>query len=91
MRFTVISWNFRKTPVEIRDSLALTPKEQVELGLKLRTSFNLGGIVILSTCNRTEFFLVNAEQQLDQIIEMLEKYWKLSELRESVYIISNKC
>ncbi len=89
MRFTVIGWNFRKTPVEIRDSLALTPKEQVELGLKLRTRFNLGGVVILSTCNRTELYLVNAEQQLDQIIEMLESYWNLYELRERAYTIQN--
>ena len=89
MRFTVIGWNFRKTPVEIRDSLALTPKEQVELGLKLKTRFNLGGVVILSTCNRTELYLVNAEQQLDQIIEMLESYWNLYELRERVYTIQN--
>jgi len=89
MRFTVIGWNFRKTPVEIRDSLALTPKEQVELGLQLRTRFNLGGVVILSTCNRTELYLVNAEQQLDQIIEMLESYWNLYELRERAYTIQN--
>ncbi len=89
MRFTVIGWNFRKTPVEIRDSLALTPKEQVELGLQLRTRFNLGGVVILSTCNRTELYLVNAEQQLDQIIEMLESYWTLYELRERAYTIQN--
>jgi len=89
MRFTVIGWNFRKTPVEIRDSLALTPKEQVELGLQLRTRFNLGGVVILSTCNRTELYLVNAEQQLDQIIEMLESYWNLYELSERVYTIQN--
>ena len=89
MRFTVIGWNFRKTPVEIRDSLALTPKEQLELGLQLRTRFNLGGVVILSTCNRTELYLVNAEQQLDQIIEMLESYWDLYELRERVYTIQN--
>ena len=87
MRFTVIGWNFRKTPVEIRDSLALAPKEQVELGLQLRTRFNLGGVVILSTCNRTELYLVNAEQQLDQIIGMLESYWNLYELRERVYTI----
>ncbi len=89
MRFTIIGWNFRKTPVEVRDNLVLTPDQQVELGHQLSNRFNLGGITILSTCNRTEFFLVNAELQLDQIIEMLEKYWKLSELRESVYIIHN--
>ena len=89
MRFNVISWNFRKTPVEVRDKLALTPKQQVELGQQLSRRFNLDGVAILSTCNRTEFYLVNAEQQLEQIIEMLETYWKLDELRESVYTIQN--
>ena len=55
----------------------------------MKTRFNLGGVVILSTCNRTELYLVNAEQQLDQIIEMLESYWNLYELRERVYTIQN--
>ncbi len=89
MRFNVIGWNFRKTPIEVRDKLALTPNQQVELGQQLNLRFSLGGVVILSTCNRTEFYLVDAEQQLDQIIEMLEGYWKLPELRESVYTIQN--
>ena len=89
MRFNVIGWNFRKTPVEVRDKLALTPKQQIDLGQQLSRRFKLGGVIILSTCNRTEFYLVNAEQQLEQIIEMLEAYWKLDELHESVYTIEN--
>ena len=32
---------------------------------------------------------MNAEQHLDQIIEMLESFWKLDELRESVFTIDN--
>ena len=72
MRFNVIGWNFRKTPVEVRDKLALTPKQQLELGQQISRRFNLDGVAILSTCNRTEFYLVNADQQLRQIIEMLE-------------------
>ena len=89
MRFNVIGWNFRKTPVEVRDKLALTPKQQLELGQQISRRFNLDGVAILSTCNRTEFYLVNAEQQLRQIIEMLETYWKLDELKDSVYTIHN--
>ena len=89
MRFNVIGWNFRKTPVELRDKISLTPKQQIELGQLLKRRFKLGGIIILSTCNRTEFYLVNAEKQVEQIIAMLEAYWKLEELRESVYIIQN--
>ena len=89
MRFKVIGWNFRKTPIEVRENLALTKEQQIELGGSLVNRFNLDGVAILSTCNRTEFFLINAEQQLEQIIEMLQKYWKNSDLKESVYTFSD--
>ena len=80
MRFTVIGWNFKNTPIEVRERLALVQEQQIELASRLKESFKLGGIVILSTCNRTEFFLANAEQQINQIIEMLQKYLNIPEL-----------
>ena len=89
MRFTVIGWNFKNTPIEVRERLALTGDQQIDLANRLKENFKLGGIVILSTCNRTEFFLANAEQQLNQIIEMLQKYWNIPDLRESIYILQN--
>jgi len=89
MRFTVIGWNFKNTPIEVRERLALVQEQQIELASRLKEGFKLGGIVILSTCNRTEFFLANAEQQLDQIIEMLQKYWNIPDLHESIYILQN--
>ena len=89
MRFTVIGWNFKNTPIEVRELLALTREQQIELANRLKECFKLGDIVILSTCNRTEFFLANAEQQLNQIIEMLQKYWNIPDLRESIYILQN--
>ena len=89
MRFNVIGWNFKNTPIEVRERLALTRDQQIELANRLKECFKLGGIVILSTCNRTEFFLANAEQQLNQIIEMLQKYWNIPDLRESIYILQN--
>ena len=89
MRFTVIGWNFKNTPIEVRERLALTRDQQIELANRLKECFKLGDIVILSTCNRTEFFLANAEQQLNQIIEMLQKYWNISDLRESIYVLQN--
>ncbi len=89
MFFNVIGWNFRNTPIEVRDKQALTEIQQLDLGEKISRLFNLGGIVILSTCNRTEFYLVNAEKKLDLIIEMLEDYWQLNNLKQSVYTIHN--
>ena len=89
MRFTVIGWNYKNTPIEVRERLALVQNQQIELANRIKGSFKLGGIVILSTCNRTEFFLANVEQQLNQIIEMLQKYWNIPDLSESIYILQN--
>ena len=89
MQITVIGWNFKNTPIEVRERLALTQDQQIELANRLKESFKLGGILILSTCNRTEFFLANAEQQLNQLTEMLQKYWNIPDLRESIYILHN--
>ena len=89
MRFNVIGWNFKNTPIEVRERIALSPDQQIELANRLKDSFKMGGIVILSTCNRTELFLANAEQQLKEIIEMLQKYWNIPDLRESIYILQN--
>jgi len=89
MRFTVIGWNYKNTPIEVRERLALIQNQQIDLANRIIGSFKLGGIVILSTCNRTEFFLANVDQQLNQIIEMLQKYWNIPELRESIYILQN--
>ena len=89
MRFTVIGWIYKNTPIEVRERLALVQNQQIELANRIKGSFKLGGIVILSTCNRTEFFLAYVEQQLNQIIEMLQKYWNIPDLRESIYILQN--
>ena len=89
MHFNVIGWNFRNTPLEIRDKLALTSEKQIELGHQLKNKFKLGGIAILSTCNRTELFIVNTEKNIDNIISALEKYWRIPELKNSVYTIDD--
>ena len=63
MQITVIGWNFRNTPIEVRERLALSRDQQIKLATRLKESFKLGGIVILSTCNRTEFFFAPAHIQ----------------------------
>ena len=47
MLFTVIGWNFKNTPIEVRERLALTQDQQIELASRLKESFKLNGILIL--------------------------------------------
>ena len=44
MRITVIGWNFKNTPIEVRERLALTQDQQIELANRLKEHFKLGGI-----------------------------------------------
>lgn len=58
MHILAISLNYKQTPVEIRERFAL-PEEQLEQALlKLRHSKSILECIILSTCNRTELYVV---------------------------------
>ena len=57
MEFLVVGLNHRTAPVEIRERLALN-KEQLPEALSAMTSHGMTG-VILSTCNRSEFYVLD--------------------------------
>ena len=57
MNFTLLGWNFRSTPLEIRDRLSLTEQEQLELVQQINARCGIQESVLLSTCNRTELYL----------------------------------
>ena len=61
MNFTLLGWNFRSTPLEIRDRISLTENEQLELVHHIKVRCGIQESVLLSTCNRTELFLYNME------------------------------
>lgn len=46
--------NHRTAPIEVREQLAVTPSETVELVRRLRATPDIQECAILSTCNRTE-------------------------------------
>lgn len=52
----LLGWDFRQTPVEVREKIAFSP-ERLAAGLaQLRERGLLGEGAILSTCNRTEIY-----------------------------------
>ena len=57
MEFLVVGLNHRTAPVEVRERLSLN-KEQIPDGLKAMSHQGVGG-VILSTCNRSEFYTLD--------------------------------
>jgi glutamyl-tRNA reductase len=63
MNLLSITINHKTAPVELREALHLSRNEIVELIPRLKKYFSEG--VILSTCNRTEIFVMPKEYSLD--------------------------
>src|SRR5437870_12236690 len=56
MSLAVVGVNHRTAPLEVRERFAHAPRE-VPAALERVLSAGAGGGVLLSTCNRTEFYL----------------------------------
>lgn len=61
MPLIVTGVNHRTAPIEIREKLAFSSAERVPVLANLRSRPSLSEAALLSTCNRTELYLVDAE------------------------------
>jgi glutamyl-tRNA reductase len=59
MRLVLVGVSHHRAPVEVRERVALAPKEAAALSRKLGAS--AGEAVCLSTCNRTELYLADED------------------------------
>ncbi len=59
MKFAVLGWNYRTTPVELREQLTASELHVPEFAQALRRQANLQELLVLSTCNRVEFYFVS--------------------------------
>jgi glutamyl-tRNA reductase len=61
MRLVVAGVNHRTAPIEIREKLAVSAAERVPLLQELRANESVREAALLSTCNRTEVYLVETD------------------------------
>ncbi len=98
MFIILLGLNHKTAPVEIREKLAMSKPQINSNAVKLQSLPGVEGVVVLSTCNRTEFYLAtkDLEQGKKSIInfvtdysncnlEILEKYIYLRECRNAVH------
>ena len=85
MNLFLIGWSFKKTPIEIRDKIALNDNQVIELGFYLKKIIGYKEIVIISTCNRTEIYSIDCKVSLKEILENLKKHWDTPEISETYY------
>ncbi|MGM0369469.1 MAG: glutamyl-tRNA reductase [Bacillota bacterium] len=66
MELTVIGVNHKKTPLEVREKLSLTTTEREELLATIKSIDKLEEGVVVSTCNRTELYIVAKDRSYAQ-------------------------
>lgn len=97
MATLLLGINHNTASIAIREKVAFAPELMHEALQQACTSVELGGLAILSTCNRTELYCVpghladTEEQRLaiaDAVLNWLADYHKLdpAELKQSLYV-----
>ncbi|HZK84115.1 MAG TPA: glutamyl-tRNA reductase [Desulfosporosinus sp.] len=59
-----IGLNYRTAPVEIREKMSFHPSQMEEVLQKLKSYPGIQGVVILSTCNRTEVYAATTDVEV---------------------------
>jgi glutamyl-tRNA reductase len=90
MKLTTLGINHNSATLDLREQVAFAPEQLVEALQDGCRSLDTDELVILSTCNRTELYLVeesNAEVALENALQWLADYHSVDteRLRESCY------
>src|SRR5256884_2223420 len=67
MSIAVVGVNHRTAPLEVRERFAHEPRE-VPASLARVLAAGAGGGVLLSTCNRTEFYLAEGDDAVPEVV-----------------------
>lgn len=90
----VIGFNYKKTPLALRETMALDRERSIKLGRALASQEVIGECLVLSTCNRTEVYAIGPcldgvrETIYQTLCEMTKK--TVPELTSSSYCLSNE-
>ncbi len=69
-----ISINYKKVPLDIRETYAFSTEQQTEFAAFLKETYGIGCVVVLSTCNRSELYFCSDGGRSEQIENALAAY-----------------
>ncbi|GGD63913.1 glutamyl-tRNA reductase [Emticicia aquatilis] len=69
--FKAITISHKKASLQLRGQIALNEEESKALMLKIRESFDVSEVLVLSTCNRTEVYYVSENNLGESIIRLI--------------------
>jgi glutamyl-tRNA reductase len=86
-----ITISHKKASLQIRGQIALNEEEAKALMLKIRETFDVSELLVLSTCNRTEIYYCSETDLSENIIRLLasQKVLNSNEILPFFDIISN--
>ena len=64
MSLVIAGVNHRTAPIEVREKLAFSSSEQTAVLSQLRSNPSVGEAALLSTCNRTEAYVIDADDSV---------------------------
>lgn len=76
--FKAITISHKKASLQLRGQIALNEEESKALMLKIRESFEVSEVLVLSTCNRTEVYYVSENNLGEEIIRLIASQKVLS-------------
>ena len=91
MQLFLVGINHNTASVDIREKIAFSEEELIPALEHLRDSLALEEIAILSTCNRTEIYVISEASQSESIKHWLAKLKKIeyNKIRDSFYVKSS--
>lgn len=76
--FKAITISHKKASLQLRGQIALNEEESKALMLKMRETFEVSEVLVLSTCNRTEVYYVSESNLGEEIIRLIASQKVLS-------------
>ena len=92
MNFLIVGINHQSAPVALREKVAFSAEQLSDALTHVKNFAGLDEVCILSTCNRTEIYLVREKPDPDPVIDWLCDYHQMERqaLSEAVYCHKGK-
>ncbi len=71
MDLLCVGLNHRTAPVEVRERFAVAPAKLGQAALELREKIGAEESLVISTCNRTEFYVAGGSGVIEQLMNLL--------------------
>ena len=71
MDLLCVGLNHRTAPVEVRERFAVAPSKLGQAAMELREKIGAEESLVISTCNRTEFYVAGGSGVIEELMNLL--------------------